>query len=589
VPGASAACMAKDGTKEQLIRLFRKYDTTAKRTFPGEIYYEIFRLALPDVPRQDVQLAIEAVRSCDGAEVEYEALLEWIYGLPKRTGSTCTLAADVVNNLEDVGAFVADALVDTCWKGVDRRRIWVQSCSGAGGSQTFKVTAESCEPPSVAFKVDCIEDAPEDPLSDGRRDAAVGALMAAGLYPQRLASGSDWFIEPWAGCNLGSYLCLNEEIPRPPTERPPRCSTPGCTFTTYSELFMIGQAGGCYCCLGCKRTQGRSHSQGVSPITQPRPAMREVSNDPHAQTLYLRPKCQRRPYDQSALPEWGSTHMNQGAATVEEVAVLLAGIHQVSIQWFDEWREMHCESVPSLRAAAPGSHVWAFTYQNTLLGKLSEAGIRRWIKEDLFMPTSRAFSRVVTCHLDFHPANMTRSAAGLQAIDLDRTSVSCAVQDIAWPCSLWLNGCGEAAFDRRRRFIEAYLQAIGEDSDPESVETCLLDGEIARLGTRRSPLWELLPREAEKENEQEVLAHYEAQSSLYRTVVGELRASRALRSKVLRDDLVVYAKQRVAALMTCRDASCTVSSGASAPSGPTSGGLGIELCGQPIPASGFAP
>ena len=94
---------------------------------------------------------------------------------------------------------VATALANQGWADVNPREVLVADCSGAGGSQTYKVTAPAgTTPPAVALHSRS-EGVTDDELSEPITEAAAITLGKAGLAPPRLAFGADWFIEPWTG------------------------------------------------------------------------------------------------------------------------------------------------------------------------------------------------------------------------------------------------------------------------------------------------------------------------------------------------------------------------------------------------------
>ena len=69
------------------------------------------------------------------------------------------------------------------------------------------------------------------------------------------------------------------------------------------------------------------------------------------------------------------------------MAVLLAKIHKLPTDWFDEWRQKLCQTFPVLREASNGHHVWWLTKKlevkipGTSFGYWNDAKIKRWLKE----------------------------------------------------------------------------------------------------------------------------------------------------------------------------------------------------------------
>lgn len=106
----------------------------------------------------------------------------------------CSIVAN--DDLQAQKMIVARALPG--WNGVDGSAITVEDVSGAGGSKTFKVSAEGCDPPVVALhsRVQSGSDS-LDIASENRAAAASLAFSKAGVGPRRLAQGGDWYIEVW--------------------------------------------------------------------------------------------------------------------------------------------------------------------------------------------------------------------------------------------------------------------------------------------------------------------------------------------------------------------------------------------------------
>jgi hypothetical protein len=95
---------------------------------------------------------------------------------------------------------VVDALDDRGWGSVDPSCIEIEADGiGLGGSKTYKVSAPAgggLTPTRVALHSRASSLSPE---SEARTAAAARLFGQAGLAPERLAEGTDWFIEPWEG------------------------------------------------------------------------------------------------------------------------------------------------------------------------------------------------------------------------------------------------------------------------------------------------------------------------------------------------------------------------------------------------------
>jgi len=90
------------------------------------------------------------------------------------------------------------------WSHVHVGSILVEDKSGHGGSKTFKVSGPDATPPVVALHsrnlvTEGKKGGEVEAASEERLEAAARAFARAGVHPQRLAQGGDWFIEQWEG------------------------------------------------------------------------------------------------------------------------------------------------------------------------------------------------------------------------------------------------------------------------------------------------------------------------------------------------------------------------------------------------------
>lgn len=212
------------------------------------------------------------------------------------------------------------------------------------------------------------------------------------------------------------------------------------------------------------------------------------------------------------LESSGGTRIGQPDAITEEsvtpgqLGEFLAKIHRLDTSWYEPYRAKLRSSLPVLKEVSDESHIWWWLGLQALtkMDQLTQASMTKFAKEDFFAPTSRLGKRLVTCHGDFHPANIVKGESELKVIDFELSCVRAAVQDLAWPFALW---CKEPA--KKREFITAYAKASGGgDAD---VNALIVDAEIAAVGLFFfSPLAETLPSKTNPEGDLELYAAYEA-------------------------------------------------------------------------------
>jgi hypothetical protein len=170
-------------------------------------------------------------------------------------------------------------------------------------------------------------------------------------------------------------------------------------------------------------------------------------------------------------------------ASPEELGELLAQIHAIPTDWFDEWREQVCIRTPVLRNASSSSHIWPFTARQEFLKDLPAEAIMQWCSASP-KPNSFYGARVVTSHADFHPANIVRTSDGLQVLDFGLACVTCAAKDLAWACEYFLCGRNE-----KRAFASTYLMSSGFPARDDDVDDLLLDAECFALHSFTGPLY----------------------------------------------------------------------------------------------------
>eukprot|EP00746_Dinoflagellata_sp_MGD_P136185 gnl/MRDRNA2_/MRDRNA2_70160_c0_seq1.p1 gnl/MRDRNA2_/MRDRNA2_70160_c0~~gnl/MRDRNA2_/MRDRNA2_70160_c0_seq1.p1 ORF type:complete len:398 (-),score=55.44 gnl/MRDRNA2_/MRDRNA2_70160_c0_seq1:10-1203(-) len=178
---------------------------------------------------------------------------------------------------------------------------------------------------------------------------------------------------------------------------------------------------------------------------------------------------------------WGTSSMAcTDPEEIARIAKLLAKIHALPIEWYDEWRRALKQDCPSLRWMPDNSPVWGFFTAAPTLYKevksLTENQIKIWSERTPVMTSPHA-RKLVTCHGDLHLHNMVRDLNGkIRVIDLEATCVTSAVQDLSWAFRVWLYGPGN--LNNRRMFVETYLQESGVQANPAEVDEFLFDCEV---------------------------------------------------------------------------------------------------------------
>ena len=266
---------------------------------------------------------------------------------------------------EDVPEFMASALKEQGWASADRSSIKVKLCTGCSASQVYMVSAPGCLPESVVLHVRMEE---ADSASEACMSKAAKLFSAYGIAPPRVASGRNWFIEPWVG----------------------------------------------------------------SPPDKP-----------------------------------------SDVEAAREMARLLAQIHKLPTDWFDEWRKRFVDRQPQLATVPSQSQIWFWMVYPALNHSPLPDYLESFIHEEYCPPKTAAGRRVVTCHGDFHPGNMLRADGKLLAIDFEMTCVSNAAVDVG-RSFMWNTMNHELKF----AFIETYLQESGLPSEISDINALFLDAEL---------------------------------------------------------------------------------------------------------------
>ncbi len=351
----------------------------------------------------------------------------------------------------------ADRALASGWEDVRADAITVEDKSGGGGSQTFKISADGAEPPSVALHARNLEVHGE--LTEARTEAAATVLAAAGVAPARLAQGKDWFIEPWGG---DQFAWGSPELADGLLARPPKCSTEGCNYFASDLKANVSLFGGYFCCLKCA---GKNYGKPGE----------------HDEAGFLQ-RCQKRPYSKSESPdslpiEWAA-HPH---ARWEALGALMARVHKVPPGWYEDFRAELCRRLPLIEAIPPASMYWWWGKQIAQASEWSEEGYRVWASEEYnraFLPQTEPARRMVTCHGDFQWGNVLLSRTGeLRVIDFETALAGCAAVDVAWTFGTW---CTEST-NEQKRFIQGCLAEAGFPFTGPDVDAFYVDVQIFSL------------------------------------------------------------------------------------------------------------
>lgn len=216
-------------------------------------------------------------------------------------------------------------------------------------------------------------------------------------------------------------------------------------------------------------------------------------------------------------PWEGEVLSSKSVEIFAEVGRLVARIHGIPPDWFDEWREKLCKAHPSLRGIPLLSHVWLYTCRyEEWLEPVPEEFRNVYFAAELTSPTSLAGKRLVTTHGDLHGGNMLQTETGIKCIDLELTHVTNAAMDLGKVCNHFCR-----TKDDKRVFLEAYLTAAGLPATSSDVDEIYLDAEIQWCTT----LWSwLAPEKA---------THWMPLFDFYRNAMEAIRNEPDIREDVL--------------------------------------------------------
>ena len=205
-----------------------------------------------------------------------------------------------------------------------------------------------------------------------------------------------------------------------------------------------------------------------------------------------------RPSVTSVIPEHGDGF----GSMLQDIGALLARVHRVDTEWHGAlYKESRTHN--SFVDVPDASHAWCYHSRGgqwmsihglTLPGEddgihgsatyeAAVATIRAWADWGSWGPRHPVARHVVSTHGDFGLHNIIKGSDGrLVVVDLDCACVTQAVYDLS---------CAFADINRithgrhhlqfKLAFISGYLKQLGEPVDELSIETLVIDAELARL------------------------------------------------------------------------------------------------------------
>ena len=348
-------------------------------------------------------------------------------------------------------AMVCDAMADyEGWESVDREQVKIKTNSGAGGSETYLITApETCIPNRVG-----LHSRQKDSHKLPRLIAALKAFENRDLGPKLLAMGSNYWIDQWEG---------------------------------------VGDFSG---------------------------SSAEMWN-----------KCGR----------------------------LLARVHTIPIDWFDELKAKYIDQEPVAAVFPEGTFAWVHLQRESWQSDLPSMSDDSKYEYATAVTTDHPIgARIVTAHGDFHPGNIIdlgdeHSNAGVyrfRCIDFEFSCVTHAIHDLSFGIC-----CANQA-DKKKAFLSGYLEDVtGQEPSDEEIRSLQLEAELYKL-----TLWHsggmLCPWEQGDETEETIMELVAAVKNFVEYVRKNEDAQNELLEKGLEDyksckghPLHTYCKEKMAKKM----------------------------------------
>ena len=151
--------------------------------------------------------------------------------------------------------------------------------------------------------------------------------------------------------------------------------------------------------------------------------------------------------------------------SITQKATLLAKIHNCPTDWYTPFREQLRKYHPALQEASDHSFIFGLMKSNWMrFIHLDDPYVQKQlIKFEKIIPKTTAGKRVVSCHGDFHDANLLCNTSNqILAVDFEFSNVSFAAYDLAF-ISI------KNSYDDLLDFCKIYLMELGHPSSKKDV------------------------------------------------------------------------------------------------------------------------
>ena len=198
---------------------------------------------------------------------------------------------------------------------------------------------------------------------------------------------------------------------------------------------------------------------------------------------------------------------NPELAPYKKVAKLLASIHAVPTEWYEDYHDQIVSrddriasllakelpryafsTVPFISGLENGHiHLGGGGHDakaaKTILDMQIDSGVlQKMLSEEAFFPKTKAGQRIVTTHGDFKADNTLIDSKGeLVPIDFECTCVAPAIVDLGFALCTHLNSGWGISYDTRFEFFQAYLENSKQPATEEDTRALMLDAEVNTL------------------------------------------------------------------------------------------------------------